>query len=490
MKITPNAAYTNEIITEEYLGTRLLAYPEIKKNVIKSVCEEENYCLLYKTLGYGRGVTEADLSNSDKMFIASSRITWAVMPRLRQPFTVAAAPVGTGALNADITFTFEEDWGTPGMVIMFQDGNGGFVNIYLTSTATPDGSGDFEYTGRILTGDNTETFDPLLAPIGRKVGWTTNVNAACSDTTTQIPTVFNDWYTNYTTIMKPSKVICRSGIQTVTWLEGEDGGRCWLPQEEYQFFKQFLRSFEYGGWYGTTTVDATTGTVNATDQNNTKLQTGDGVFAQVAAGNIFTYSIATYTQPANYPTFLAYIKGKIEDWAIANGLTAGAELDIWAGFKAYSLLQEVLKDFLNQSGGCCYMKDFESGETFEVKAGVHVLQYHWAGFTLNLRKCAVFDDPSINGFYQSGAVPRESYKFVIMPDTTCEGTPLIQVYFRGGCGIEKAFTHKIIPGTVDPTDENSIKTVDAFDGFRTYYMTEYVFIVNDPSKILVFPGVA
>lgn len=488
MKITPNAAYTNEVITDEYLGTRLLAFPEIKKTVIKAVCEEENYCLLNKVLGYGRGVTEADLANGDKMYIAANKITWAVMPRLRQPMTVSAAPVGTGVGLANFALQFEEDWGTPGMVLMFQDGAGGFVNVYLTSTATPN-AGNFDYTAKLLSSDLLATFDPLLAPIGRKVGWTTNVNAACADTTTKIPTVFNDWYTNYTTIMKPSKVICRSGIQQVTWLEGEEGTRCWLPQEEYQFFKQFLYSFELGGWYNTTTVSSA-GVVSSTDQSGNSLQVGDGIFAQIAAGNTFTWSIATYTNPANYATFRAFIKGKIEDWAIANGLTAGTELDIWAGLKAYSLLQDVLIDFLDQSGGSSYMKDFETGEVYEVKAGVHVKQYHWAGFTLNLRKCAVFDDPSINGYYQTGAVPRESYKFIIMPDTTCDGTPLIQVYFRGGCGIEKAFMHKVIPGTINPVNPDSMEAVDAFDGFRSYYLTEYVFIVNDPGKILNFPGIA
>lgn len=488
MKITPNAAYTNAVITDDYLGTRLLAFPEIKKTVIKAVCDEENYCLLNKVLGYGRAITEKDLKNNDKMFIAANHITWAIMPRLRQPFTVCDVVVGNGAGLTDITFAFTEDWGTPGMVLMFQDGSGGFVNLYLTSTGTSTSS-CFHYTAKLMTSDTAATFDPALAPVGRKVGWTTVVNAACADTTTKIPQVFNDWYTNYTTIMKPLDTICRSGIQQVTWLEGENGTRCWLPQEEYQFFKQFLKSFEWGGWYNTSTVNSS-GVVNSTDQDSNKLQVGEGVFSQIAAGNKFTYSIATYTDPAQYANFRTFIKGKIEDWSIAQGLTAGVELDIWAGLKAYSLLQDVLVEFLTAAGGCCFMRDYESGEVYEVKAGVHIKQYSWSGFTINLRKCAVFDDPSVNGFYQTGAVPRESYKFIVMPDATCDGTPLIQVYFRGGCGIEKAFMHKIIPGTIDPRNPDSMDAVNTFDGFQVYYLTEYVFVVNDPSKLLVFSGIA
>lgn len=485
-----NSAYTQDIVSDEYLGQRLLAFPEIKKTLIREVCEPLALCLLERVLGYGRSVTEADLKNKDKMYIAASHISWAIQPWLRQLFTVVAAPVGDGSGDSTITFTFAENWGTPGMVLLFGDvATGDFVNVILTSSAET-ASGGYSYTGKLLTSDAEATFDEGLAEIGSKVGWSYEVSAQCADTATKIPMTFPAWYQNYTTHKMTFDKLCSSGLQQVLWIEGVDGSRCWQPWEEYQMFQQFLKSMEFAGWYGISTVDSD-GNILVTDGDGNQLQAGDGVFRQVATGNDNTYSVATYNTPAQYENFLTYIENTITDWAIQNGLTAGIELDVWAGIKAYTLLQRVLKDYANQSHGPFFIKDYESGTVYEYKLGAEFRQYYFAGFTLNLKKCAVFDDISVLGAKLPGqSAPQESWKFVIMPDTTCDGTPLIQVYFRAGCGIENAFIHKVIPGTINPLDLTSSVAVNKFKGYEVFYDTEFVFIVNDPSKILVFKGIA
>lgn len=471
--------------TDTYLGEVLLAFPEIKKHLIRSVCEEQNFCLINKVLGYGRTITDSDLKNNDKMFIAANHLDWAIMPRMRVPFTVIAAPNGTGANDSNIIFYFAESWGAPGMVLMFQDGAGGFTNVILTTTGTAV-SGGYQYTGKLQTNDATVEFDSDLAPVGRSVGWITVANASCSNTTTNTPIVYPAWYRNYNTIMKPSLQVCRSGIQQVTWIEGREGTRCWLPEEEYQFFTQFLKDFELAGWYGIATADAD-GTVLPTDVNGDKIQTGDGVFKQVQNGNTIAYDLTTYTVVANYEAFRTLLEDEIVNWSIQNNLTGGYELDVWAGIKAFSLLQRVLIQFIEQ-GRCCLMRDFSNAEdSSEVEVGVNIKRYMFAGFILNLRKCAIFNDPGVQGYIETGtAYPLEAYKFIIMSDVTCDGTPLIQAYFRGGCGVESAFTHKIIPGTVDPLNPNNPYAQSAQDGFTTYYLSEFVFVVNDPQKILVF----
>ena len=45
------AAYTGEVITEQYLGDVLLQYPQIKKEMTKMVCEELNLCLTERVIG-------------------------------------------------------------------------------------------------------------------------------------------------------------------------------------------------------------------------------------------------------------------------------------------------------------------------------------------------------------------------------------------------------------------------------------------------------
>jgi len=485
-----NATYSQDVVDSKYLGDALNAFPEIKKYLIRQICEENALCLTEKVLGYGRNVTEGQLQDRNKMFLGANELSWAIQPRMRVPLTVAAAPVGTGVGLANITFTFDENWGAAGMVLKFQDVATGDITLVVL-TSGPSGAGPYTYTGKLVTGDVTATFPAGVATIGQKIGWNHDIHAACGNDTTSIPLVTFDWYKNYMTIMKPSRIVCRDGIQQVTWIESEGGSRCWQPQEEFQFFQQFLKSFEFAGWHGKTTVDPLTGVVTLTDSAGNQILTGDGVLAQIDSGNVNTYSINTYTNPANYELFRIFIQSNIEDWAIANGLSAGIELDFWCGLKAYSLLQNVLKDYADTSGGCCFVKDYNDGSEYEVALGVNFRRYHWSGFTINLKKCAAFDDPGVNATYVgSSTVPQDSYRFIVMPDSDCNGNPLIQVYFRGGCGIEHAFMHKVIPGSINPLDPQPTSTAASKnDGYETWYQTEFMFVVNDPSKLLLFSGI-
>lgn len=488
------SAITNTEVTDTYLEEALLAYPEIKKEMIRSVCEELALPLTQRVLGFGRTVTETDMKNTDKMSIAADRIQWTVMPWLRQLMCLCGTIGGNGAGNTEMTIPFNQNWATPGMVFMFQDGNGNHQDIIITSTAT-ENSGCFLYSGKLVTSDPTATFDAVnFAQDGQCVGWSYDTVAACADTSVKSPFTTPAWLENYTTTSMIDQDICSTGIQQMLWIEGVDGSRCFQPWQEFQMFQQFLKSFEFKGWYATRTISNITGVVNLTDGQGNPIRNGSGIFEQVASlGNVVGYDIsvtggvAGYNNPANYEAFLTFLQDTIVAWSVQNGSFNGKDMEIWAGANAYMLLQRALKNFADQSGGCCFTTDYENGSTYEYGVGYEFKRYVFAGFNLILKKCNVFNDPSVQGYTASGTTtPWEAWKFVVMPDVTCDGTPLIQYYSRGGCGTSNAFIHKYIPGTIDPMNPNSTMSVSHVKGYNVYYFSEGVWILNDPQMMLVF----
>ena len=90
------SALTQTEITDTYLEEVLLAYPEIKKEMIRGVCEELALPLTNRVLGFGRTVSEADLKNTDKMTISADRIQWTVMPWLRSLMNLCGTIIGDG----------------------------------------------------------------------------------------------------------------------------------------------------------------------------------------------------------------------------------------------------------------------------------------------------------------------------------------------------------------------------------------------------------
>lgn len=482
---TFTGSVTQDVVDSFYLQDQLLAFPEIKKKFIHEQCEQRDFTLLMLTFGYGRAISDSDLKK-DKMIIADRKIQWTIQTRLRELVTFDSTPsAAQGAGDASITIALKEGWPTVGMVLLVQDGNGGWQNLVLTSNGTQSGD-HFNYTAKLQTNDAAETFDVSFIEDGTKVGWGWSLDAFCGDGSTKTPFKSLDWYINYTTLIKQSKEICKDGIQTALWIEGEDGTLCYAPMEEHQQFFHFLASIEFAGWYGTSTYNED-GVVIVTDANNNLLPAGDGILMQAASGNVITWVISDYDQPSEYQAFQDLLETTILTWAIENGYDAdGCELHVWCGLFAYSLLQKVLINFLEQAGGCCFM-DYESGDM--VAAGIEIASYKFSGFRLHLHKCSSFNNKGIHGaLYNGTTVPLEAYRFIIMPDTNCDGEPLIQCYFRGGCGVSSAYTHTVIPGTVDPTNlgATSVKGASKLRGYEVVDESEFVFILSDPSKLLVF----
>jgi len=487
------SALTQTEITDTYSEEVLLAYPEIKKEMIRGVCEELALPLTNRVLGFGRTVSEADLKNTDKMTISADRIQWTVMPWLRSLMNLTGSIIGNGVGDTEMIIPFDQDWGAPGMVFAFQDGSGNQQNVVLTSYATA-ASGHYHYRGKLVTSDPTLAFNAaVFAQPGQAVGWQYDLSAACDDSAVDQPFRTPAWLENYTTTTMTKKQICSTGIQQMLWIEIE-GSRCFQPWQEFQMFQNFLKSFEFKGWYATATISNITGVTNLTNEQGSQVRAGSGLFEQVeTSGNVIGYDIslsgtgAGYNNPANYSAFLTFLQNSIVEWSVQNGSFNGKDLEVWAGANAYMLFQYALKDFADQSGGCCFTTDLETGDVYEMGVGYEFMKYRFAGFMLTLKKCNVFNDPSTQGYTASGTTtPWEAWKFVVMPDTTCDGTPLIQYYSRGGCGTSNAFKHGYKPGTIDPTNPNSMLSASLEKGYQTWYLSEGTWVLNDPGLMLVY----
>lgn len=483
---TFTGSVTQDVVDSFYLQEQLLAFPEIKKQFITQQCEQRDFTLLMLTFGYGRAITNKDLTK-EKMLIADKGIQWTIQTRLRELLTFADTPAaGQGANNGVINFKLKENWAVSGMVLLVEDGNGSWQNLIIISDGVLN-AGVYDYTGKLQTNNNAETFDVSFIVEDTKVGWGWAISPLCGDDYTKTPFKSLDWYKNYTTLIKLGKEICKDGIQQALWIEGEDGTLCYAPMEENQHFFHFIASMEFAGWYSTSTYNED-GEVIVTNADGELLPAGDGVLMQINSGNVVNWVVSDYDSQPEYAAFRQMIKETIIVWSIDNGYDAdpNVELHVYAGLAAFALWQEALIDFIIQGHGCCLM-DYETGDM--VSVGVNVSSYKFCGFVLHLHRCSSFNNKGFHGAnYANTTIPLESYRFIIMPDTNCNGEPLIQCYFRGGCGVSSAYNHTVIPGTVDPTNLGAatVKGASALRGYKVVDESEFVFIVSDPSKIINF----
>lgn len=491
---TYTGTITKDVVNSFYLEDVLLAHPEIKETYITQVCDEMNMPFLSLIFGYGRAITDTQLA-ANKSYIADRRLQWAIQARIRNLATFTSQPsAGQGANNANITIILDEEWLSAGMVLSAQDGEGSWQNLLITAANGASGNGHngnaggYSYTCHLLTHDETETFDVSFISEGTTIGWTYSANALCGETSTLTPFKAMDWYTNFTTLIKQHTVICKDAMQQALWImEGDNGTKCFQPLEEKQAFYQFLQSMEAAVVYGTRSYTAVD-TVLATNSGGEDVPTGDGILAQITGGNVISWVIDDYTggTAADYANFRNMVKDEIIAWSMDAGVTEGAELHCYAGISAYAYWNDALVDFVIQGHACC-LADYTTGNKIEV--GKETTAFRFAGFVINLHKISTFNNKGIqSALYASTQNPLESWRFLIMPESNCDGQPLLQCYFRGGCGTQSAYVHPIVVGTVDPRDPgNPNVTGSSFDrGYKSGYETEFVVIVSDPQKILNF----
>lgn len=493
---------TDDIITAPTLNAAYIGHPEVLERVTKQICTEYNFYFTGMALGYGRYATTDEVTkNTGKMTIGNDYITWSVMPRTRQLVTLAAAITsGQGGSGAAFTITLgtNDNWIRPGMTLKYTYGATGTSILFYVVSGPSANSSDWDYSVKI-EGSSSATVPTTIAS-AQQLGFTSIAQAACTSSTTYMPEKLYDIYRNYNTTMKPKHTICKDGLTTATWFVSEvSGEKCWTPQEEYQFEMETLKSLEFGIVYNVSTVNSS-GTVYITDASGNSVMKGDGLLAQISSGNVVNWDVSTYfNQPAAYVDFFNQLKDTIENWSITYGVTNDVTLFVHTGTKGFGFLQEVLKDNVDQSGGAgmVFVKNYkgrtENGDN-QMELSRNICKYKFASFTLILLKCSVFDDIGVHSTFQSGvtslAPPLESFRMLIAPDTDCEGYPLMQLYFRGGCGLDDVWSSSYTPGTIDPT--NGYKTtkgkisVTDYSGYDIKKEVEWNLVVRNPSKFLNF----
>lgn len=473
--------------SEAYFESVGLKFPEVRKKVITRFCEDKGSALLADIMGTGRTITAKQLADNKKMFIAGNAINWYVETRHRRLVTFKAANTGTGANNGSISITLSGNDGylKPGNTIRIVQQSTGVTYILMLTSAGTFSSPNYTYTAKLVTGNNATALPVGLIVNNVEAGWSYTLNSSdCSnDQFTCVPTTFPELFKNFTSTLRVCKDVCKNGVQTVLWIEGDNGSRCYLSTEEAQFYGDVFKSFANGAIYGKTTYDST-GTVLITDQNGLYVGAGDGFLEQIDSSSVVNYQISTYfNTPANYEAFRQFLQNKITAWGLREGIQDGL-LYLYVGKGGKMFLQEVLHAYA-VTGNCCTMTTFsDNGEQISGPSN-NMLYYEFGGYKIVIREEAVFNDVTQNPQVTAlGGATLESFRMLIVPDKTCDGGPVAQLYFRGGCGIEDSFTPTVRPGTINPFANGPKINVTGKPGYELLIETEYVLVLNNPYGVL------
>lgn len=474
--------------SEAYFESVGLKFPEVRKKVITRFCEDKGSALLADLMGSGRTITAKQLADSKKMFIANNSLSWYVETRHRRLVTFKAANTGAGAANSSIAITLSGNDGylKAGNTIRVVNPATGITYILLLTSGGTVSGANFTYTAKLVTNDNA-----LAIPVGVIVnnvqaGWSYTLNSAdCSnDQFTAVPTTFPELFKNFTSTLRISKDVCKNGVQTVLWIEGKNGSRCYLPKEEEQFYSDVFKSFANGAIYGKATYN-TSGAIQVTDQNGLSVGAGSGLLEQIDSSSVIAWQVGTYfNTPAQYEAFRQFLQNSIVAWGLREGIKDGL-LYLYVGKGGKMFLQEVLHAYA-VTGNCCTMTTFnDMGESITGPSN-NMLYYEFGGYKIVIREEEVFNDVTQNPTYSAlGGATLESFRMVIVPDMSCDGDPVAQLYFRGGCGIEDSFKPTVRPGTVSPFSNGPMNiNVTGRPGYELLIETEYVAVLNNPYGVL------
>lgn len=478
--------------TEKYFESIGLQFPEVRKKVISRFCEEKGSALIADMLGTGRTVTPKQLADSKKMFTTSNTLNWYVESRHRRlvTFKTSTPIVGTGANNTSVTITLSgaDGYLKPGVVIRVLSSTGIPYLLLLTSSATV-ASANYTYTAKLLASDTITAIPSGTVAADDQAGWSFVLNSAdCSnDQFTDVPVTFPDLFKNYTSTLRIKKDVCKSGIQTNLWIEGDNGSKCYMPEEERQFYYDVFKSLSNAAIYGQSTY-AANGTVINTDQNGLSVGAGDGLLAQIDASSVVNWQVTTYyNTPANYEALRLLLQSEIVAWGLREGITGGL-LNLYLGKGAKMLLQAVLHEYA-VTGKCCQMTDFsEDGEQVQ-KVLDNITHYAYAGYEIVFREEVTFNDvtqhPPLSAL---GSASLESFRMVLVPDKSCDGDPIAQLYFKGGCKVEDSLKPSVRPGTINPYSTNVQGNINVTGrpGYELLIETEFAAVLNNPYGILHF----
>ena len=475
-------------LNESTLAQFNVAYPSIHAHMFRELADEEQLFLLKYTLG-DAVVNNTDIFKSRGLSmntVSRNYLEWARMGRYRQTVQVSQVPSGTGAGNANITIGFNENWLSPGMTVVFENGAGGSTSLVIESGPT-GGGGNFVYTLQVL-GPPTATLNPAIAQVGANAVWQAGAMAAYSTQSANVPILYPDLFTNYTTTFTLSQTVTGVGATTPVWFNME-GTDFYISEEERQLRVQALKSLEGSGWTGNTNM--TTGTSGNTDPSGNTITTGSGVWEQIVTGNFYTFNIAAAFAAATSEAFYDFMSDTISSWAVVNSISAdNIYLDMILGTKSYQLMTKTIQRYQNGIGQYPVQLFNRDKDDKGIKGGTIPTAYEFGGFHIEFHKNAQWDDLGMNAYpYNSTLVPQNSYQILVMPKSLVTGGAPIQLFMRSDNDVDLGWIFKYNPGLVAPPGMSSPIATNAGRGYQMYISTEYMFIVPDPSKLLRFYGV-
>jgi hypothetical protein len=475
-------------LSEATLQQFNVAYPSIHAHMFRLLADEEQLFLLKYTLGEAV-VNNADIFKSRGLSmntVSRNYLEWARMGRYRQTVDTTAAPSGTGLNNVPITIQFAQNWLSPGMTVVYEDGAGGSTSLLIQTGPTASG-GNYNYTA-VVVGPTTATLNPAISGPGTQAAWQGGAMAAYSQQTANVPVLYPDLFQNYTTTWTFSQTVTGVGATTPVWFNME-GSDFYITEEERQLRVQALKSLEGQGWTGNSTM--LTGTSNVTDPQGNTVTTGSGVWEQIITGNFYTYNIAAAFAPATNQAFYDFMSDTISSWAVVNAISAdNIYLDMILGTKSYQLMTQTIQRYQNSIGNWPVQLFNRDKDDMGIKGGTIPTEYEFGGFHIKFHKNAQWDDLGMNAYKYNGTlVPKTSYQILVMPEKLVTGGAPIQLFMRSDNDVNLGWIFKYNPGLVDPNNANSMYANNAGRGYQMYISTEYMFIVPDPSKLLRFYGV-
>lgn len=508
MKIVNNVPANIETgpTNENYLKTVQYKKPEFKKEIIYQYGALKNFPLIEYVFG-----TSAFYTNSTKRqgwtMRAADSIAWPVQPNYvnRALLVTSSAFNATTADNVARALVFDANggWMQAGNIIMMPIANGNYQKFLLTSNGVLSSS-TYTYQAKLISGDAATVF---AAPMyGDGSTYCSVIGNGASDLSTRgayTPTQPADIYENFTSNMKWQCAISRSEATSSIWYVGDNGAAMWVTQKEDNYRTVVTRTMETAAWYNTRSYQTVAGNFYAantpylTNASGETIRLGDGIFAQIEAGNTVTMSTSTYTNPINYEAAITVIQNAITDWRIKNGIIDDIELMCWIGQKGYAWWQNAFKQYTDTAGGGIglEMLDRDGGKVIKIKT----TGYNFGGTTIHLKKCSTFDNPEIqtNTLSATSLISYSSYQFVMMPATASLSSnginaPVIEAVFHGGEGFDAGFQEVLIPGTLNPMMPGGISQTagssdgSVYDGYQLQTWTDVMFNVPNPKAILWF----
>jgi hypothetical protein len=486
--------------SESYLGVIEARVPEIKKEIFQAyMFTKEDLTLLQMTVGLDSvyaprlGGQRTDFQEN----IGSKQLSWRVVPNYSNTTRFVAYQSGYGSVTANntaITMTVTDAWLQPSYMLRVPVAGGAYQILSILSGPVANSS-NWDYQVKLISKNSADVFLTPVDGTSTYISWLGNGAGTSDSYSPQTSTQPYDWYANFMVYYKESITIERDELETKTWYANEGNTDAyWVTFREDQWRYKNYRNLELMMWNGVASYQSVSSNVwqyntpYLTSASGATISTGDGVIGQVSGGNVVTMSVATISQQVNYNATLNQWKNSILKWGVSTGVTKNTKLMVYTGTYGFSLAQDILKDYVDKSGGGVSLKVKNFADNTEVTLDTDV--YKFAGYELHFMKTKIFDNPELNPNWTSSgsSIPLASYQMFIMPLTGITGRPTIETYFRGGVGLGSGFVENFTPGLLDPTKEDMISTLNVsnVDGYTRMFWTEFMTNVNVPTDVLFF----